>query len=430
MSFTKTYYKRITPTSTIFSKSTTGAGLAGNNTTPPQALAQFQYSIGKNSYCDMTKSFFVLRDSLRKTDGNKIDTNIRRVFNHPSTLINVSREYANQSLICSVNQFPQTDTLLKRNISTYSKSYRETVGIYQSLESDAQKNATSADKIELEWVFKPDASSLFQIDHLYTGDYKIEFDLNTNDFWKRAIDTPANGDAYLYDIVNFDLYIYVVEDANDYPTGPVAYYVQEPRGFAKNLPSGLNQNIVVSIEPSIKNLIYALQQKNASSDTSIELTKFVQGATTSAFTDNLQNQYIIYNGENIHNNRNFSVLNTTQEVGHKFQGYINSLFNKTALSPCGNGETWNDYKANYGPYYNYQIPTDPSNINNQLEINLEFSSDTSCDIYAVLLHTAKINVNYDANGNQVGVPQKVYVDNPSEKLVEVVKQIADQPNAL
>lgn len=432
MSFSRCYFKRITPTSVVLSSSSTGS--PGNNRAQaPPSQAQFIFSVGKNSYADMTKSFFLLTDRLRKNDGNKIDTNIYRVFNHPATLFSTHREFVNNSLVCSVNQFTQVDTLLKRNIDTYSKNFKETIGELFSLESDSQKIASAKDKLEYQYIFKPDASSLFQISELYSGEYKIEQDIQ-QDFFRRAIDTPTNvaeGASYLYDIVSYDLYVYIVEDAVDYPTGNVSYFVQEPRGFTKNIgPDSTNENIVIKVEPSIKSLLYALQVKDSASDTSKELTKFIQGSSGSAlFLDRLQNQYIVYNGENIvSTNRNQSQLNTNQELGHKYQAYINSIFNKSAHSPCGSAETWNEYKNVYGAYYHYQIPNDAANINQQLDIYLEFQTGATCDIYATLLHTAKISINYDANGNIVGSVQKLYVDNPNDKLVEVVKQVASQPS--
>lgn len=401
MSFKRSYYKRVAPVQNI-----------NTENGQPVSTLQWKFSIGRNDTANMQKSYFLIRDKLQTGDNQLIVSDIWRTYNHCATLFTTSREYINNSLLNSLTEVAQADTLIKRQ--NYSQAWRDTLGELVSLDSDESKRASSRYLKTQEFCWKPSAMSLFQIDKLFSCDVEVQLDFNTN-FRTSAVESSVSpapvvgtgSNNYKYDVNSIELYVLVNENDVDAPSNEVkTYTLQEVKCLKKQVSDNSSEFLeIVKCEPSVQSIVYALQPRTVQSTVAESPCKFADSL------DKITNTYITYNGQIYPMNQytsNFSQGN--QETGYKIASYINNLQNGKVFESAGGESTWFSYKNVYGAYWLYLIENDPSVLATQIETRIVFNTQVSnLDFYAVVSNGYQLSVAYDGNGMPSGVPAKVLV---------------------
>jgi len=396
MSFSRSYFKRIVPVQNLNTESSQG----------PVSTVQFKFSIGKSDTINFQKSYFIIRDKLTKVDGSLIDTDIWRTFNHCASLWTTTREYMNNSLLNSLTEVGQADTIIKRQ--NYSKAFKDTLGELVSLDSDDNKIANSKYVKQAEHAWRPSALALFQIEKCYSSDIEIQLDFNTN-YKYAAIESKVAktpGTDYTYHVNNIELFVLVNENDVDVPVNEVkTYNLQEVKCLKKQVAQNSSEFLeLVKCEPSVQSIVYALQSSSVQSSTLVSPTKFKN-------LDLINNTYITYGGQIYPMNQYVSqFLPGDKEIGFKIANYINNISNGKLFESAGGEGSWWEYKNVYGAYWLYQIENDPSQINTNIEVRIVFNTSVSnTDFYAVVSNGFNLSVAYDQNGNPSGVPAKVLV---------------------
>lgn len=407
------YFKRFSPEQTITSEGVLGTTVA------------FNVFTGKNDVARMNKgqAFFVIRSSLASSAAyNAVSTTLRRTYNYQSAIFSTAREKINNGGFTVINNFAHTDTTLKRQ--RYSKDYLDTVGHLMALNSDAAREAEAAAFVDTDHVWIPSCLSSFQIDELLPStNLRLEFDVNSSAYKTSCCENIDPTDAAVVDadvhfkITQIELYILIEENAMDTPVNKThTYNLAEYKTILKNV-SGPDVREVIKVDPSVVSITYALQHKDAMSNTHYSPTKFepiylhtpaVAGGAAAVYHnayDDLRNQYLTYNNVNYPENMNNCVLSTTQDIGRKLSVYMNLAYNGLLWNGSGY-EGYDNFNTQYGRYFTYDLEKDASVQVTDATIQMNFNGSIDCKLVCVTSNTFKLTVAYDAYGNMTSAPLK------------------------
>lgn len=390
----------------------------------------FNINSGKNDLMHFSngRAFLLIKSTLMRGDSTSnnqiVAGDVRRTWNWPAGLFQTSREKLNGSTFSIVNNFTQTDSILKRQ--RYSKAYLDTVGQLMALNDDLERTAEKNDFRTVDTVFIPACMSTFGIKDLQpSSSLRLEFDTNTN--YRTScvehkdvgdeIEHGVGNDKYWFNIDSIELYVLVTESAVDAPKGTYAYDLVEFKSQIFSKDFGTSVNEIVKVEPSVQSIFYALQHKDALSTTRWSPTKFQPFSTNddNDYSNNaynkLKQQYIRYNGINYPENMNdFSRDGTDTETGYKLGFYMNLIYNELLWNGSGS-EGYNLFKSSaptgYGPYFAFDLEKDASVQATDVNIVMKFEPGvTNTSMIVVSSNTFTLQVAYDDNGNLSGVPVK------------------------
>lgn len=397
------------------------------NSTDLSTTVAFNINSGKNDLMHFSngRAFLLIKSTLAR--GDSLTTaagNVRRTWNWPAGLFQTTREKLNGSTFAIVNNFTQTDSIVKRQ--RYSKSYLDTVGQLMGLNSDAERTTEKTNFRTVDTVFVPACMSTFGIRDLQpSSSLRLEFDRNPN--YRTSccenttvgtnIDVGTSNTTYQFNIDSIELYVLVTEAATDIPRGVSSYELVEFKSqlISKDFASSVNE--IVKVEPSVVSVFYALQHRDALSTTRWSPTKFqpfVVGGV--AATDNAYNkmtqQYLKYNGIMYPENTNDFLRSTTDaETGYKLSFYMNLVYNQLLWNGSG-AEGYDLFKSTdatgYGPYFAFDLEKDASVQATDVNIVMKFSPGTVSESTLVVVssNTFTLQVAYDDNGNMTGMPVK------------------------
>lgn len=377
------YYKKVSPLGSI------------SPSLPSQLIYEFES--GKNDLYHMKdgKSFFLPKTDLN-VGGNKVasNENFRRTWNFCSALFTTAREKWNGKLVTTVNDFPQADSAQKRNF--FSKQYLDTIGAYMSLDSDTSRLAESRAFKIVDGVYVPYNLKCFQTDIKGGTKVRLEFDFVNN--IKQAVEgtTGNRTDSFNFSLSSIDLYILVEENAESVQSGTVLYSGLKEY-TCEIIP--VNSSVVnhtFKVQPSVKNIYYALQDNDVKTDITKSITKF-----TSSAQNAITNHYIKYNSQNYPENQMPTVVNSDEETGVKLASYMN-LINNGLIDNVAGSEGLENYKA-YGKFFLHEIEKDVSVIQTSADIQIQFSSSQTCSLCIFTVHTVDLATTYDTNGNVIDV---------------------------
>lgn len=360
---------------------------------PLPSTLVFEFTVGKNDRVDMSKSFFVLKDTFTLSNNSLINNASYRVWNHPACLFRTVREKINNATICVTNNYAQTDSLVKRNL--YSKQFLDTTGTLMGLSDNASRDATAKAFKTVDTVFVPSAFALWNLEndsYLQPGT-NVRLELDTAPELSTCVVTATAFSNYKYNVDNFDLYLYTEENVQSFPENGSATY--KMREYKTELypfnASSVSQNVMV--EPSVDEFVYTFQ--DAGSKPSI-----FDGKDSA-----LSNHYLNFNNQNYPlSQHNFVVTTNGEDSGRRLALYMNLLQNDLIDNVAGYEGT--AIQSVYGQLYLNDLEKDASVVASQAQVNCSFKTVQNTQLVTMSSNTFDLVVNYDAYGNISGMPVK------------------------
>lgn len=373
------YFKKVQPQGSI---------------SPLPSTLVYDFNLAKNdlSYFENGRAFFHAKITLTDSTGNLITANGKYLrWNPLAAIFNTARTKINGSLVETVNNFAQCDSLVKR-LSGYSEDWLNTTGKLMGLDNnDSRQASAKAFKIQ-DLVFKPSCMSLFNIETLAGGN-NIRIELDVSNINKCVVGTDCKVSLDM-----FDLYIFTEENSISYvDSKEVTMELKEYK--CELVPyigvSSLNQ--LVKVEPTVNQITYALQLKD---DTTIfDNGKFGNISTT----------YVSYN--NVNYPPNMNVFNNTANIentGFKLATVFDLITTGSFFNNSGyEGET---YMGQLGSYIVHELSNDSNSIATSANIYVNFKdADTTGGMLVIMSsNTYSLKLSYDSYGNGAA-PVKVII---------------------
>lgn len=246
---------------------------------PVQSLATFSgnidwnFTLAKNQWCDMRRSFFVVKDVLVRGDasinpaaGAVGHVEMSRANNHLANLWNSFTYAINDTSIEQTNVVGEADIFVKR--TKYSIVHRQSLGSSQNIDRTYDERKTdTAEAREYEFIWHPDFSGAFNIIMYPNTRHRITLSVHS-DFRFRAVESTGAiavvgapdgliGSAF-YAVSDIKLYLLIYE-GGVVPSGSVFSDVRSTDCIIQNIPISTVHRITFQIKPTSYRVAFALQ---------------------------------------------------------------------------------------------------------------------------------------------------------------------------
>jgi hypothetical protein len=380
-----------------------------------QGVIDFDFSVGSNTECIMSKSYFRIGVKMTKGDGITAPDEADDVaFANfcPGNLFDNSFFYAGgQNVSSCINYGPQAHALsyrLRKSGAWLNSIGKDAYGICASFkhrlrmissdnaEEDEEARVPSLDAGDASiryFMYQPPLGIMENSQPMSAGQYRFQFNPAAN-FEKACVESSDDQTTadYKFKVESMELYVCEERVATS-STGTSTLHLMEHHVQSKKLSQ--SSSVDFNLPPSTKAISVFVQSGKAGVDNRFNPSRFI---TEDGIHNKLRNLQITFA------NQSKPPTNWTSDTGTHTsklqQRYLDTQIESGQAFSSGGCESLSDFMLN-GPIYHYSFQRDANDRSTQLQMTMQFDSgatgiDQNDNLFVVAHHTRSVEISVES----------------------------------